>query len=52
MNEILLNWLVALAVILLVFAGLSCVIRAAVRSAVKDLLREMAKELWKNENQE
>lgn len=50
MNGLLLNWIIALVVVLLFFAGLYLVVRAAVKSAVKEaaqeLGREVAKKVW------
>ena len=46
----LLNWLIALAVVLLLFAGLYFVVKLAVRKAVREALTELgqdlAKKLW------
>ena len=53
MNEFLMHWLIALAVILLLLAALYLVIRLAVRGAIKEAFREIAgeiaKEVWKDE---
>jgi len=50
MLQIVLNWLIALAVILLFFAGLYLVIKLAVKAAVKEagweLGKELAHKLW------
>ena len=50
MDGLILNWLIALVVVLLFFAGLYLVIRAAVKSAVKEaateLARDLAKKVW------
>ena len=54
--ELLTNWLIALVVVLLFFAGLYVVIKMAVRSAVKEALTELGKELakkvWEDEPQQ
>ena len=54
MNGLLLNWLIALAVVLLFFAGLYLVVRWAVKSAVKEaaqeLARDLAKKVWAEDN--
>ncbi|MCI9402909.1 MAG: hypothetical protein HFF04_04450 [Oscillospiraceae bacterium] len=50
MDGLILNWLIALVVVLLFFAGLYLVVRAAVKSAVKEaateLARDLAKKVW------
>ena len=50
---ILLNWLIALVVVLLFFAGLYIIIKLAVKSAVREIAREVgdqvAKKLWEED---
>ena len=50
MDGLILNWRIALVVVLLFFAGLYLVVRAAVKSAVKEaateLARDLAKKVW------
>ena len=50
MDGLILTWLIALVVVLLFFAGLYLVVRAAVKSAVKEaateLARDLAKKVW------
>ncbi len=43
--EIVLNWLIALAVVLLFFSGLYLVVKLAVKAAVKEAGWELGKEL-------
>ena len=54
MDGLILNWLIALVVVLLFFAGLYLVVRAAVKSAVKEaaqeLARDLAKKVWAEDN--
>ena len=47
MDGLILNWLIALVVVLLFFAGLYLVVRAAVKSAVKEAAQELARDLAK-----
>lgn len=51
---ILINWLIALAVVLLFFFGLYIVIKMAVKSAVREVThevaQEMAKKLWEEDS--
>lgn len=51
--EILLNWLIALCVVLLLFAGLYIIIKMAVKSAVREIAHEVgaevAKRLWEED---
>ena len=53
--DILLNWLIALGVVLLLFAGLYLIVKLAVKSAVREVINEfgekMAQKLWDNEDQ-
>ena len=48
--DILLNWLIALCVVLLFFAGLYIIIKLAVKSAFREIANEVgakvAKKLW------
>ena len=43
--DILLNWLIALGVVLLLFAGLYLIIKLAVKSAIRETFGEVAREL-------
>lgn len=51
---IVMNWLIALAVILLLFAGLYFIVKLAVKGAVREVIREeaalLAKKLWEDED--
>lgn len=53
---IVMNWLIALAVILLIFAGLYFVIKLAVKGAVREAIHEevtqLAKKLWEEDERE
>lgn len=53
---VIINWLIALAVILLFFAGLYLVIKLAVKGAVREALHEeitqLAKKLWEDDEAE
>lgn len=53
---IIINWLIALAVILLFFAGLYLVIKLAVKGAVREAIREeisqFAQKLWAEDAEE
>lgn len=50
MPPILVNWIIALFVVLILFWGLFIIIKAAVKSAVREAAQEvaaeMAKKLW------
>ena len=54
MEGLLLNWIIALVVVLLFFAGLYLVVRAAVKSAMKEaateLAKDLAKKVWAEDN--
>lgn len=54
MPTTLLNWLIALAIVLLFFAGLYIVIKMAVKSAVREVTHEvaeeMARKLWEEDS--
>ena len=47
---ILVNWLIALCVVLLFFVGFYLIVKMAVKSAMREIInafgREMAKKLW------
>lgn len=47
MLPIICNWLIALGVVLLIFAGLYLVVKLAVKAAVKEAALELAKDLAK-----
>ena len=50
------NWIIALAVVLLLFWGLYLIVKLAVKSALREVLnefgREMAKKLWEDDETE
>ena len=50
---ILVNWLIALAVVLLLFWGLYLIVKLAVKSALREVIQEfgekMAKKLWEDD---
>ena len=52
--DILLNWLIALGVVLLLFAGLYLIVKLAVKSAVREVINEfgekMAQKLWEEDD--
>ena len=54
--DILLNWLIALGVVLLLFAGLYLIVKLAVKSAVREAFNEVAQQLanklWEEDDDE
>ena len=52
--DILLNWLIALGVVLLIFAGIYLITKLAVKSALREVINEfgerMAKKLWEEDD--